>query len=153
MGLVGNNTDGATFDFCEASDNVFSKGRHNLVEFISVAHSLYHSEHVIGLVGDLGDNIVQEVSVALVLCVAGGPSPVRAFGAAVLRQKAKQFSGGGDGFDIVGEDTVGDTRDLTVHLGTTELLLGDFFIGYGFHHIGACNKHVAGILHHEDKIC
>jgi hypothetical protein len=68
---------------------------------------------------------------------------MRALGLATLGKERKQFAGGGNSFNIVGENAVRNTGDFRVHLGSTKLFLGYFFICYGFDDIRTSDKHIA----------
>lgn len=82
-----------------------------------------------------------------------GPRLVLTRITAVLGQIGHELSSARDCLNIVLEDLMRDTRDLTVHLGATELLFGDLFVGDSFDNFGASDEHVTRILHHEYEVC
>jgi hypothetical protein len=84
LGLVSHNTHGLSFHFNEASDHVLGEVGHNLVELVTVRNSLDYGQHVVGLVGVLGDDVVQNFSRALVFFVLCGPFTVGTFVLAAL---------------------------------------------------------------------
>jgi hypothetical protein len=79
LGLVSHNT-----HFNEPSDHVLGEVGHNLVERVTVRNSLDYGQHVVGLVGVLGDDVVQNFSRALVFFVLCGPFTVGTFVLAAL---------------------------------------------------------------------
>jgi len=77
---------------------------------------------------------------------------VRAFSTAILWQKAKKFSSRSYGFNVVGEYTMRDSRDFTVHFSATKLFFSNFFFSYGLNDFGTSHEHITCILNHKDKI-
>lgn len=150
--MVSNNTYYSSLNFTETNYNVLRILRHDLEEIVSVHYILDHLLHVVGLVGVEGDNIVQKISSCLVSSIGFCPYLVRSLNMAGLRKISHQLSCSCDGFNIVLECFVGDTRNLAMHLSSTELLLCHSLLGNSLHYIGASHEHVRGILDHESEI-
>ena len=151
--LVGNDSTDATFDLSEASDHVSGVAGHDLVEVVPVGDTFDDGKHVIWLVRIVRHHVVEKLSGGLVLAIEGSPGLVSALVPAVLGQVAEKLPRARDSLNVVLEDLVGDAADFAVHLGATELLLGNFLIGDGLDDLWASHEHVARVLDHEDEVC
>jgi len=151
--LIGNNADRLALDFAEAGDHVARKRRHNRVELIAVADSLNDHFHVVGLVRILGDGVIENLSRALHFFILLSPLLFFALVPAVLWEVTQQLPCACNRLDIILEHFVADTRNFAVHLGAAQLLLRNLLIDDSLDNVRSGDKHVAGVLHHEDKIC
>ena len=88
----------------------------------------------------------------MIPAVSLGPNLIRSLLSARLREIGHQLTGAGDSFNIVLEGAVADTRDLAVHLSTSELLLGHSLLCDGLDDLWPSDEHVRGILNHEGEI-
>ena len=59
--LVGDYSHRLAFNLNKACNHVFGEVRHNLVEVVAVSDSFDHSQHVVGFVGVLRDDVVQHL--------------------------------------------------------------------------------------------
>lgn len=113
-----------------------------MVEFVSVSDVVNNVKHIVRLVRVLRDYVVQKFIRSLIGRVLFSPKFVGSFISTVLGQVTHKFSGASNRFNIVLEDFMADSRDLTVHFGSSKLLFGYIFICYCFNNLGAGNKHV-----------
>lgn len=86
------------------------------------------------------------------MLISGGPGLVGALLLAVLGQVAHELSGTGNCFNVVAENSVGNTGDLGVHLSSAEFLLCHSFVGNSLNDFRTSDKHIAAVLNHEDEI-
>ena len=98
------------------------------------------------------DDVVEQLGACLIYTIEVSPWLVLSLGLAILWKVAHEFPSACDSLQIVLEDFVGHARYLTVHLGTTELLLGDLLVCDSLDDLRASHEHVTRVLYHEDKV-
>ena len=121
----------------------------DLEELAVVDDQADHVAHVVGLVGVVGDDVV-ELGVHP-LRVVGGQHARRRL-EVVLGQERHQVARVLEAGVLVVGGEVGDARLRVVAHRAAELLEGGLLAGDGLDHVGAGDEHVRGLLDHEDEV-
>ena len=148
-GLVGHNAHRLAFDADESGDDIGGEILLNLEEIALVGNLRDQFFHVVGLVRIVGHQRVQAGFQARRIIEERAD---RGLFAIVQRQEVDQAAGFGQRFDVILEGTVGDAGLLRMGRGTAQFLGADHLVRHGLDHIGAGDKHVRGVLHHEDEV-
>ena len=121
-----------------------------LKEFSVIHHSPNHFVHIVGTVGLVGDNLVEEVFFAI---YGVGTLYKRCLFHIILREIAQETADKLDAilFGIYGK--LSHTALAGMDISSTKLLLGHIFARYGLYHLWPREEHVARTSHHYVKVC
>ncbi len=72
--------------------------------------------------------------------------------AIVLREEAHQFANHLQAMFVIAGEELRDAADGVVGHRSAEAFLGDIFVGDGLDDVGPGDEHVAGLVHHKDKV-
>jgi len=149
VGLVRDDTDHVAVEPRKPDYDVRGKSRVHLHEGAAVHHILDHPQHVIGLVAVRRDDGVQALlstDGAVLRLNKGRILQV------VLRKVTQELAHHVQRcLFIVGRKVRHPTLG-SMHASPAQLLERDFFVGDGLDDLGPGNEHVAGVLHHKDKV-
>ena len=147
--LVGHDADTLAVETGETDDDVLREVALHFEELTVVDHRTDDLIHVVGHVGVVGDDFVEEVF--LTVDGVGAGYARRAF-VIVLGQEGEEVAneGGKLFFGLGGE--VSHTALLGVYAGTAEIFLAHILTRDGFHHLGAGEEHVRNAFEHDDEV-
>ena len=151
--LVGHHADGRALHPAEAGHHVRRETGVHLEELAVVEHVGDHLVHVVGLVRRVGDDRVEFFVLLIWLAQfrVGGLPPGRLV-QVVGGQVGQQVAGEIDAILLVLGLVVRDAGLDVVRVRAAELLEGHVLAGHRLDHVGTCDEHVAGALHHEGEI-
>ena len=133
----------------KADHDVLRKVLVNLEELAVVHHAADDLLDVVRLVGVIRhDGVQHRVGAQWVVARFDEWRILHVVGGQIPQQQAQQVKT--IAFALGGH--VGYAADAIVHQRSSQLFEGDILVRHGFDHVGACDEHVAGVLHHEDKV-
>nr|AAY82838.1 predicted acetyl-CoA carboxylase [uncultured bacterium MedeBAC46A06] len=147
--LVPDNPDRAAVNPPEADNDVGGKGLVDLEKLGIIDNLQNHLAHVIGGIGIVRDDRIEDSRRAVDRVMAGHHGcrlTVR------QRQIGDQRAGAHQHLDVILEGTMRHARSAAVHLGPAKLLGGEILMRHCLHHVRAGDEHVARPLDHEDEI-
>ncbi len=147
--LVGDDADALTIEAGKTGDDVLGELRLHLEELTIVGDCRNHLIHVVGLVGVVGQNLVEQVGLA----VDGiGALYAGSLLSVVGRNVAQELLDHLHALLLGLGREAGHTALAGVNAGATEVLGVDVLAGDGLHHLRTGEEHVAGALGHEDEV-
>ncbi len=147
--LVGNNAHRLAVEAGKAHDDVLGKVLVYLEELAVIDDGADHLIHVIGVIGALGDDVVQRI----LNTVDGiGALNTRCLLHVVAGHVAQQLADDGDGLFLGLGGKVCHTALAGVNTGTAQLLLGHVLAGHGLDNLGTGQEHERDALGHDDEV-
>ena len=148
-GLVGHDAYALSVEACKADDDVLRKLGLHLEEFSVVGDSCYHLIHIIGLVGVVGDDFVEQVFLAV-----DGVGALHTWSLlhVVRRNVGKQRL---DHRHCLLFGLGRERRHTTlrgVNAGSTEILGINILARYSLHNGRTGQEHIRCVLHHQDEV-
>ena len=71
----------------------------------------------------------------------------------VRRDECHQLANHREAFGVIVREKMRDSRGLVMRGAAAELVFRDFFMRDRLDHIGTGDKHIGGLIDHEDEIC
>lgn len=147
--LVRHDADGLAGEVRIADDDVLRKVRHDFEEVVVVNYRLDEFLYVVRFVWIVRNDVVEGFVDVVHLSRSNGSRSVLDV---VGREEGDQFTYHHECFFFVVANEVGHTRDISMGHGSTEFLLGDDFVGDGLDYVRTGDKHIGGVLDHEDEV-
>ena len=148
-GLVGHYAHALAVEAGETDDDILGIVALHFEEFAVVHHSADDLVHIVGLVGVVGNNLVEHILLAVDGVVAFGAGS--AFHV-VLGEVAEQTANQTGKFLFALGHEMTHTALLRVHTCAAQVFLRHVLARHGLHHLRASEEHIADAFKHHDEV-